>query len=245
MLEILLNLFENYNQTCSITNLKDKCVSFIRSEKYYKYIEKFKNVDAWVIIPKDFQIPQNINLKLLKHDYPEYAFTLFHNEVYKNNNSSTFLYGENCNLNETALFDVEGLKVVNTPTNEKLQFIHTGGIIIGNNVNIGPYSVIHKGTMDNTIIGNGCHFGAYTNIGHNCIIGNNVVMAANVVLSGGVKVGDNCWFGSGSVIRHYINICDNVVIGTGTVVVKDINKSGIYVGNPARYLKPIEKGWNF
>ena len=32
-------------------------------------------------------------------------------------------------------------------------------------------------------------------------------------------------------------ICSNVVIGAGSVVTKDIFKPGVYVGNPAKFLK--------
>jgi acetyltransferase-like isoleucine patch superfamily enzyme len=42
-----------------------------------------------------------------------------------------------------------------------------------------------------------------------------------------------------------LNICDDVVIGAGSLVTKDIDKPGIYIGSPVKFLKPIEKGWNF
>jgi hypothetical protein len=35
-------------------------------------------------------------------------------------------------------------------------------------------------------------------------------------------------------------ICDNVVIGAGAVVTKDISKAGIYVGNPAKLIRPLK-----
>ena len=49
------------------------------------------------------------------------------------------------------------------------------------------------------------------------------------------EIGNNVLIGSNSTILP-VKICDNVVIGAGSVVVKDINVSGTYVGNPA---KPI------
>jgi serine acetyltransferase len=36
-----------------------------------------------------------------------------------------------------------------------------------------------------------------------------------------------------------VTICDHVVIGAGAVVTKDITEPGIYVGNPARLLRPL------
>jgi len=237
MLETLLNLFANYKKTCSITNIQPGCVTFARDKHYMKYLFKAKK-DAWAIIPWGTSTPSCSpeSMKYYWSKYPEYEFTLFHNHINKT---------PDYNLHETVLINAEGLKVVNAPDGSKLPFIHTGKVVIQDDVKIGPYSVIHRGTMDNTIIRKGCRFGAYTNIGHNCDIGENTVMAAGVILNGGVRVGNNCWFGSGALIRHHVTICDNVVIGLGSVVVKDITEPGIYVGNPAAYLKPVEKGWNF
>jgi len=245
MLETLLNLFENYKKTCSIVKPRAKCVTFARSREYLKYLSGVKK-DMWVITP-DISTPSSSSggIKYYQTEYPEYEFTLFHNEINKDRKYQIAQIAQNSKLNETVLLGVEGLKVVNAPDGSKIQFTHTGMVVIEEDVEIGPYSVVHRGTMDNTIVRKGCRFGAFTNIGHNCDIGKNTVMAAGVVLNGGVKVGKNCWFASGSLIRHYVNICDNVVIGLGAVVVKDITESGIYVGNPARYLKPVEKGWNF
>lgn len=248
MPEIQLGLFENYKQTCSVTNIQDGCVTFIRNSQYLKYLSGIKK-DAWVITPKDISTPisSTKGLKYYPIDYPEYIFTLFHNYIYINveNIIPVVLYGNNCKIHETVVLGVEGLKVVNAPDGSRIQFRHTGNIIIESDVEIGPYSVIHRGTMESTIIRKGCKFGAFTNIGHNCEIGENTIMAANVVLNGGVNVGKNCWFASGSLVRHHINICDDVVIGLGSVVLKDITKSGIYVGSPAKFLKPLSEGWNF
>ena len=96
-----------------------------------------------------------------------------------------------------------------------------------------------------TIIKNGVKIGAKNNIAHNNIIGENTVFAVGAITNGSVTIGKNCWISSGAIIKNYVNICDDVVIGMGAVVSKDINKSGIYTGMPARYVKPLKKGWNF
>ena len=42
------------------------------------------------------------------------------------------------------------------------------------------------------------------------------------------------FIGTGSLIRDGITIADDVIIGMGSVVTKDLTKSGIYFGNPAK-----------
>jgi len=247
MLETLRSLFENYRKTCSITNIQDGCVTFARTERHLELINGIDK-DAWIIVPIDVDMPCNPNdtrLKYYRTIYPEYEFTLFHNEVYKDFRPLPALVGMNCNIHPTVIADVEGLKVVNDPGGKKVSFKHMGRVLIADNVDIGPYTVIHRGTLESTKILSGCKIGAQNNIGHNCLIEQDTVFAVGVILNGGVKVGRNCWFGSGAVVKHYTSICDNVVIGMGAVVTKDITEPGIYVGNPARYLKPVEEGWNF
>ena len=248
MSETLQNLLKKYNHTCSIENIKDGCVTFARDQNYFNKVYKFTQKEALVIIPNYIRHhirPDISKIEFYRSEYPEYEFTLFHNYLNKNYHYKGATIGDNCNIDKTVLLGIEGLKVINTPSNEKIQFKHTGEVIIGDKVDIGAYSIIHRGTFDETIIGNGCKFGAYTNIGHNCVIGDNVVMAVGVILNGGVKVGNNCWLSSGVKVRHYINICSGVVLGLGSVVVKDITEPGIYVGNPAKYLRPLNEGWNF
>ena len=36
-----------------------------------------------------------------------------------------------------------------------------------------------------------------------------------------------------------VKICNNAVIGAGAVVVNDIDRPGVYVGNPARLIREI------
>jgi len=251
MLEILLKKFGTYNNTCAINDLRNRCVTFLRDEKYIPLLKDVKD-DIWIIahtnmekMIRELQEAWCPNVNVHYTDYPEFEFTLYHNRIHQNKRQRNPCIGNNCKIHPTVIMDVDGMKAVNTPTGEKIHFIHTGHVLIGDNVNIGPYTVIHRGTLGMTSISSGCQIGSLNNIGHNCRIGINNVLAAGVILNGGIYTGSNCWFGSGSIVKHYTTLYDNVVIGHGAVVTKDIDKSGIYVGNPARFLKPIEEGWNF
>jgi acetyltransferase-like isoleucine patch superfamily enzyme len=51
-------------------------------------------------------------------------------------------------------------------------------------------------------------------------------------------IGNNVSIGTNATILP-VNICDHVVIGAGSVVTKDIAKSGVYCGNPARFLREL------
>ena len=115
---------------------------------------------------------------------------------------------------------------------------------------IGPFVEIQK----NVIIGKKSKIQSHTfvcekvKIGKNCFIGHGVMFTNDKFSRGGpsgrnkivlTTVGDNVSIGSNATILP-IKICSNGVIGAGSVVVKNISKSGVYAGNPARFLKKIK-----
>jgi len=52
-------------------------------------------------------------------------------------------------------------------------------------------------------------------------------------------IGNQVSIGTNATILP-VHICDRVVIGAGAVVTKDITQPGIYAGNPARLLRPLD-----
>lgn len=56
-----------------------------------------------------------------------------------------------------------------------------------------------------------------------------------------VIIGNNVWIGGDATILPGVKIGNNVVIGGGAVVTKDIPSDTLVAGNPARFIKRIEK----
>ena len=52
--------------------------------------------------------------------------------------------------------------------------------------------------------------------------------------------GDNVYVASNSTVVGDIHVGDNVIIGAGSVVTEDLPGNGVYVGNPARFIKPVD-----
>jgi len=239
-----------YTQTCSIFNLKNNAVTFIRKEEYFsELINTDKHV--CVIAPVEFihsdlvkDIPSHISMMWLEGVHVDHTFFKIHNKIYEDFTPPERIIGQNCNIHESVIMDVDGIKFANCPDGRKIQFKHIGNLIIEDDVDIGPLCVIHRGTIDSTIIKKGAKLASKINIGHNAIIGENTVIASGATL-GGTVIGNNCWIGMAAIINQGLKICDNVVIGSGSLVTKDITEPGIYVGNPAKFLKPITEGWNF
>lgn len=118
-------------------------------------------------------------------------------------------------------------------------FVHSSCYVdptaeIGDGVVIYPRCVIDRNAhiKDNVFINWG------TGIGHDAVLESHSFIAAMVLVAGLAHIGEMCMIGNGTVMIDHISIADSTTIGGGAVVVKNIEApNGIYVGNPARFLK--------
>ena len=126
------------------------------------------------------------------------------------------------------------------------------GCNIGDNCFIGPFVEIQK----TVVIGNDCRIQSHSficelvSIGHDCFIGHGVMFINDLFVDGKPAAGDKTkWkltvignhvnIGSNATILP-VSICDHVVIGAGSVVTNNIDRPGIYAGNPARFIRTNE-----
>lgn len=85
-------------------------------------------------------------------------------------------------------------------------------------------------------VGKFVHVNLDSTIGHDTVIGDFCTISPGVHISGNVQLENRVFIGTGANILERLNICDDAVIGAGSTVVKKIEKSGTYVGVPAKLL---------
>ena len=86
-------------------------------------------------------------------------------------------------------------------------------------------------------IGKHCIINTGVIVEHDNVIEDYVHISPRAVLGGVVHIGSLTHVGIGATVKNVIDICQDCVIGAGAVVVKNIEKSGTYVGVPARKFK--------
>ncbi|GAA3621343.1 acetyltransferase [Flavivirga jejuensis] len=117
-------------------------------------------------------------------------------------------------------------------------FIHSScyidaSCVVGSGVCIFPGVIIDQQAIikDNVFINISC------TIAHDSIIAQHTFLSPRVAIAGFVNIGKRCNIGINSTIIDNINVADDVQIGAGTVVINQIEKSGLYVGNPSRFIR--------
>ena len=109
-----------------------------------------------------------------------------------------------------------------------LKVPQVGGVRMGDDVEVGASTTIDRGSIDDTVIGDGVKLDNQIQIGHNCRIGAHTVIASGTGVSGSTTIGAHCIIGGMAGFVGHIHICDNVVVTGAAVVTKDITRPGVY-----------------
>lgn len=103
-----------------------------------------------------------------------------------------------------------------------------GGVVIGDDVEIGACTTIDRGALGDTQIGNGVIIDNQVQIAHNVVIGDNCAMAAFSGVAGSSTLGKNCILAGDACVVGHIDVCDNVQVMARSLVTKSISQPGSY-----------------
>ena len=117
-------------------------------------------------------------------------------------------------------------------------FIHSSTILDAS-AKIGEGTVIYPGCLidQDVVIGDNVLMNVGGTIAHDSIIGDNTFLSPRVAIAGFVSIENNCIIGINATIIDNIKIAAHTQIGGGTVLIQNIETSGLYVGNPARFVR--------
>lgn len=103
-----------------------------------------------------------------------------------------------------------------------------GGVLIGDEVDIGAHTAIDRGALDDTVIADGVKLDNHIQIAHNVSIGPGTIMAGCVAVAGSTVIGARCQFGGRASILGHLVIADDVRVLAGGFVAKSILQPGEY-----------------
>lgn len=118
-------------------------------------------------------------------------------------------------------------------------------VIVSPQAYVSKYAFIEEGTiiMHNVLvnasskIGKGCIINSKALIEHEAIIGDFCHISTSSSINGQSIIENNSFIGSNTVIGNNVRITKNTIISAGSQVLKDINISGVYIGNPLRKIR--------
>jgi len=148
--------------------------------------------------------------------------------------------GDRCLIKSGAVIGEKGFSF-ERDGDKLIRVEHTGGVLIGDDVEIGSHTTVVQGTVYDTILESQVKLDDHVHVAHNCYIGKRTQISAGTILAGSVTVGQDCWFGLNSTVRGGFGqktvIGDGAFIGVGAVVLNNVLPGDVVVGNPARVLR--------
>lgn len=103
-----------------------------------------------------------------------------------------------------------------------------GGVIIGNDVEIGANTTIDRGALQDTVIDDGVKLDNQIQVAHNVKIGAQTAVAGCTGIAGSAKIGKHCAIGAAVGIQGHIEIADGVVVTGMATIRQSISKPGVY-----------------
>jgi UDP-3-O-[3-hydroxymyristoyl] glucosamine N-acyltransferase len=145
--------------------------------------------------------------------------------------------GRNCLIQSGAAIGSDGFAFERHETGELEKFPHRGFVKIGDNVEIYANCSIARGSLSDTVIGNGTKLDAMVHIAHNVVVGKNCELTAGTIIGGSTTVGDTTWTGLNSTLKNGIRVGRNVIVASGASVIHDVPDGDIVAGVPARSIR--------
>lgn len=109
-----------------------------------------------------------------------------------------------------------------------------GRCVLGNDVEVGCNSTIDRGSLGDTVIGDGTKIDNMAHVGHNCRIGSNCFIVAQVGIAGSTVIGDGARIGGQVGIAGHVEIGEGASIAAGSGVMSNIPDGETWSGRPAR-----------
>lgn len=146
------------------------------------------------------------------------------------------LVGNNVIIHNGARIGQDGFGYAPGPAG-MIKIVQIGRVIIQDHVEIGADTTVDRGTMDDTVIGEGTKIDNQVQIGHNVRIGRHCALVSKVGIAGSAKIGNGVQIGGAAGINGHITIGDGAQIAALSGVMSDVPPGEKVAGQPARPIK--------
>lgn len=118
------------------------------------------------------------------------------------------------------------------PTQHRIHSL--GGVILGDDVEVGANATVDAGTIRATKVGDGTKIDNLVQVGHNVVVGDHCLLCAQTAIAGSTDIGDRCILGGKSGVADNLTIGDDVLLGGAAIALGDIPSGSFVMGYPAK-----------
>jgi len=229
----LVDFYKVVNIFYPSSSLDNEKVNVLKNKnKYFKkniYIGNNSLIDESAIIGDNTKIGNNVIIKSNVHIGRNCI--IGSNVIIEN-----ALLGDNITIKSGTLIGQTGFGF-NFEKKKRIKFPHIKRVIIENDVQIGSFCTIDRGSLTDTVIGEFSSIDNQVQIAHNVKIGNFCMIAAQSGIAGSTVIGNNVKIGGQTGISGHLSIGNNVKIGGKSGVITDISDNQTVMGYPAKSIR--------
>jgi UDP-3-O-[3-hydroxymyristoyl] glucosamine N-acyltransferase len=219
------------------SSLDNEKINVLKNKK--KHLKKNIFVGENTLIDKSVNIGSNTkignNVVIKSNVHIGKNCTIGSNVIIENS-----LLGDNITIKSGTLIGQVGFGF-NFEKKKRIKFPHIGRVIIENDVQIGSFCTIDRGSLTDTVIGEFSSIDNQVQIAHNVKIGNFCMIAAQSGIAGSTTIGNNVKIGGQTGISGHLSIGNNVNIGGKSGVIVDIEDNQTVMGYPAKSIRNFLK----
>jgi UDP-3-O-[3-hydroxymyristoyl] glucosamine N-acyltransferase len=153
--------------------------------------------------------------------------------------------GKNVTIGAGAVIGAPGFGWATGPDGSLRRVPQLGGVVIEDDVAIGPLCTVDAGTLSPTRVRRGAKLDAHVHVGHNVEIGEGTMVAAQVGFAGSVRIGKGVLIGGQAGFADHVTVGDGARIGAKSGVIGDIPPGSVVAGYPAvargRWLRALAR----
>jgi UDP-3-O-[3-hydroxymyristoyl] glucosamine N-acyltransferase len=141
--------------------------------------------------------------------------------------------GARVTIGANAVIGAPGFGWATGPEGEARRVPQLGGVVIEDDVAIGPLCTIDAGTLSPTRIRRGAKLDAQVHVGHNVDIGEGTMIAAQSGFAGSVVIGRGVLVGGQAGFADHVRVGDGARVAAKSGVIGDIPAGAVVAGYPA------------
>jgi UDP-3-O-[3-hydroxymyristoyl] glucosamine N-acyltransferase len=142
--------------------------------------------------------------------------------------------GDRVRLHTGARVSVDGFGFTAGRDGRPVKIPQVGRCVIGDDVEIGANATIDRGSLGDTVVGDGTKIDNLVHIGHNCRIGRYCFIVAQVGLAGSSVLEDGVRLAGQVGLAGHLSVGAGATVGAQSGVMTDIPAGETWSGYPAR-----------